>query len=83
MSCVASHPSLDEAFERIEETILPSLAAMIDTLLETASLARAGADADSYAGELRGLADELASLTRQVETLSAPAEAQAYRISAA
>ena len=29
---------LDEAFERIEETILPSISLMLDTLLEAAQL---------------------------------------------
>ena len=62
--------SLDEAFDRLEESILPSLAMMLDSLLDAASLARPGADAATYAVELRTLALELESVTRQVEDLS-------------
>jgi hypothetical protein len=62
--------ALDEAFERIEETILPSLSMMLDSLIDAASLARPGVDAEAYAAELRGMALELEALTRQVETLS-------------
>ena len=61
---------LDEAFERIEESILPSLSMMLDSLLDAASLARPGADADIYAIELRTLALELESVTRQIEAIS-------------
>jgi hypothetical protein len=60
---------LDEAFERIEETILPSLAMMLDTLLDAAALARPGHDAEVYAAELRTLGCELEALTREVEAL--------------
>jgi hypothetical protein len=61
---------LDEIFEQIEETILPSLSMMLDTLLDAASLARPGVDADAYAAELRTLALQLDELTRQVEAIS-------------
>ena len=61
---------LDEALERIEESILPSLSMMLDSLLDAASLARPGADAGLYAMELRVLALELESVTRQVEEIS-------------
>jgi len=61
--------SLDEAFERIEETILPSLSMVLDSLLEAAALARPGHDAEVHAAELRTLACELEALTREVEAL--------------
>ena len=61
---------LDEAFERIEETILPSISMMLDTLLDAATLGRPGIDADVYAAELRTIALQLEALTRQVEALS-------------
>jgi hypothetical protein len=61
---------LEEAFERIEESILPSLSMMLDSLLDAASLARPGADAEIYAIEIRTLALELEAVTRQVEDLS-------------
>ena len=64
---------LDEAFERIEETILPSLSLMLDTLLDAAALARPGHDGEAFAAELRTLGLQLEALTRQVEAAS-PAE---------
>jgi hypothetical protein len=66
--------ALDAAFEAIEETILPSLSTMLDTLLEAAALARPGADAGAYAAELRTLGCELESLRRQVEDAAAARE---------
>ena len=72
--------SLDAAFDRIEETILPSLSMMLDTLLDAAALARPGFDGETYAAELRMLALQLEELTRQVEAVSpAHIEPQDYR----
>lgn len=62
--------SLDAAFGRIEETILPSLAMVLDSMLEAAALARPGIDAEVYAAELRTVALQLEELTRQVEEAS-------------
>ena len=76
--------SLDEAFERIEETILPSISLMLDTLLEAAQLAKPGKDAEIYAAELRTIALQLEALTRQVEAASpAHVDQQDYRSSSA
>lgn len=76
--------SLDEAFQRIEETILPSISMMLDTLLDAASLARPGVDADTYAAELRTIALQLEALTRQVEAVSpAHLDPQDYRSASA
>ena len=61
---------LDEAFERIEESILPSLSMMLDTLLEAAALARPGRDGEAFAAELRTLGLQLEALTRQFEAVS-------------
>lgn len=63
-------PGLDEALERIEETILPSISMMLDALLDAAALARPGFDGDVYAAELRTIALQLEALTRQVEAIS-------------
>jgi hypothetical protein len=62
--------SLEQAFDRIEETILPSLAMMLDTLLEAAALARPGEDGEVYAAELRTIGYQLEALTRQIEAMS-------------
>lgn len=61
---------VDEAFERIEETILPSISMMLDTLLDAASLNRPGIDAEVYAAEVRTIALQLEALTRQIEAIS-------------
>lgn len=63
--------ALDEAFEAIEEAILPSLSTLIDTLLEASTLARPGFDAAAYAAELKTLGCEVDSLRRQVEDAAA------------
>ena len=68
--------ALDEAFERIEASILPSLSLMLDSLLDAAALARPGADAEIFAAELRTIGAELDSLTREVEAMSAAARAR-------
>lgn len=72
---------LDEAFEKIEETILPSMSMMLDMLLDAATLNRPGVDAEVYAAELRTVALQLESLTREVESIS-PMQigSQPYRI---
>lgn len=62
--------SLDQAFEQIEETILPAISMMLDTLLDAAALARPGVDAAAFSAELRTLALQLESLTRDVEAAS-------------
>jgi len=60
---------LDEAFNRIEETILPCIAMMLDTLLD-ASANMADIDPKALAAELRTLAAELEELTQAVERSS-------------
>jgi hypothetical protein len=60
---------LEEAFDRIEETILPCIAMMLETLLE-ASEGVAHTDPMALAAELQTLAAELEELTRAVERSS-------------
>ena len=70
MTSVAQQQArLEEAFERIEETILPCIAMMIDTLLD-ASANLAEIDPKALAAELQTLAAELEELTRAVERSS-------------
>jgi len=71
-----------EAYEAIDDAILPSLSAALDSLIETAALARPGCDAEAHAEALRSLARELETLARAVEA-AAPAAAQASRSAAA
>jgi hypothetical protein len=71
---------LDEAFERIEETILPCIAMMLDTLLD-ASANLSDIDPKVMIAELQTLAAELEELTRAVERNSpAHLEPGEYRI---
>ena len=60
---------LDEAFERIEETILPCIAMMLDTLLDV-STGAGETDPKALAAELQTLAAELEELTQAVERSS-------------
>jgi uncharacterized protein YfcZ (UPF0381/DUF406 family) len=65
---------LEEAFERIEETILPCIAMMLDTLMD-ASESVAENERRFLVGELQTLAAELEELTREVEE-SSPAHVE-------
>jgi hypothetical protein len=65
---------LEEAFERIEETILPCIAMMLETLLD-ASANLADTDPKALAAELQTLAAELEELTKTVER-SSPAHVE-------
>ena len=60
---------LNEAFERIEETILPCIAMMLDTLID-ASESVPTDDRRFLAAELKTLAAELEELTLAVERSS-------------
>ena len=60
---------LEEAFERIEETILPCIAMMLETLIE-ASESVAANERRFLVGELQTLAAELEELTQAVERSS-------------
>ena len=74
---------LDEAFERIEGTILPCIAMMLDTLLD-ASANMAELDPKALAAELQTLAAELEALTQTVERSSpVHVEPGQYRTAAA
>ena len=71
---------LDEAFERIEEPILPCISMMLDTLLD-ASANLSDIDPKVLIAELQTLAAELEELTRAVERNSpAHLEPGEYRV---
>ena len=74
---------LEEAFDRIEETILPCIAMMLDTLLDV-SEGVGESNPKVLAAELRTLAAELEELTRAVERSSpVHVEPGEYKTSAA
>ena len=83
MTTAEQQARLDEAFERIEETILPCIAMMLETLLD-ASAGITETDPKALAAELQTLAAQLEELTRAVER-SSPAHVDAgeYRTAAA
>jgi hypothetical protein len=60
---------LEEAFERIEETILPCISMMLETLID-ASESVAEGERRFLVGELKTLAAELEELTKTVERSS-------------
>ena len=76
----AQRDGIEEAFERIEETILPSISMMLEALLEAAELARPGSNSEVFAAELRTIGLQLEALTKQVEAISpAQVDPQEYR----
>ena len=50
---------LDAALDRIEQTVLPSIAAVLDAVIDSAAGARPGLDAEAYAAALRALSKEV------------------------
>jgi hypothetical protein len=60
---------LEEAFDRIEETILPCIAMMLESLID-ASESVAEGERRFLVGELKTLAAELEELTQTVERSS-------------
>ncbi len=82
MFAINQQERLAEAFERIEGTILPCIAMMLDTLMD-ASANLADADPKVLAAELQTLAAELEALTQAVERSSPTRmEPGAYRTAA-
>jgi hypothetical protein len=63
---VHDHRQFDRALDRIDEAILPSLSRLLDTLLESAALARPGIDAEEHSAGLRRTARQMAQLTALV-----------------
>ena len=83
MTPLEQQQKLEEAFDRIEETILPCIAMMLETLLD-ASANLSEVDPKALAAELQILAAELEELTQTVER-SSPVHLQPgqYRTAAA
>ncbi|MCJ7422361.1 hypothetical protein [Sphingomicrobium astaxanthinifaciens] len=69
MATTSPEQRLEEAFERIEETILPCISMMLDTLLD-ASAGLEEADPKVLVAELQILAAELEELIQAVERSS-------------
>jgi hypothetical protein len=82
MATAEQRARLEEAFDRIEETILPCIAMMLETLLD-ASATMAETNPKALAAELQILAAELEELTRTVERTNPHFAPGGYRTSAA
>ncbi|HST37612.1 MAG TPA: hypothetical protein VLK25_13415 [Allosphingosinicella sp.] len=67
------HRQFAGALAAIDQAILPNLSRMLDGVIESASLARPGADAESYAASLRKTARQMDQLTRLVGLVAQPA----------
>lgn len=61
---------LDDAFDRIEGTILPCIGLMLETLLDAAELGDSGVSPQAFAAEIRTLALQLEALTQEIESVS-------------
>ena len=81
MATAEQQARLEEAFDRIEETILPCIAMMLETLLD-ASATMAETNPKALAAELQILAAELEELTRTVERSNPHFETRDYQASA-
>ncbi|MEA3014991.1 MAG: hypothetical protein QOD42_3536 [Sphingomonadales bacterium] len=60
---VHNHRQFDRALDRIDQAILPSLSRLLDSLLDSAALARPGIDAEEHAAGLRRTARQMGELT--------------------
>ena len=63
---VHNHRQFEHALARIDEAILPHLSLLLDSVLESAALARPGIDAEAYSAGLRVSARQMARLTALV-----------------
>jgi len=63
---VHNHHQFEGALRRLDRAILPNLSQLLDSVLESAALARPGADAEAYAAGLRAAARQMAQLTALV-----------------
>ena len=60
------HRQFENALDKIDVAILPSLSRLLDDVIESASLARPGIDAEDYSAGLRKTARQVDQLTRLI-----------------
>lgn len=75
------HRQFESALDTIDKAILPSLSKLLDSVIDSAALARPGTDAEDHARGLRRTARQVDQLTRLVG-LVAPHQRAARNISA-
>jgi hypothetical protein len=61
-----NHRQFEGALARIDQAILPNLSRLLDSVLDSAALARPGIDAEAYAAGLRKTATEVGQLASLV-----------------
>lgn len=84
MTATDPRSDLEDAFDRIEETILPCIAMMLESLSEAGTAGESEKERLAFAAELRTLALQLEALTQEVERLSpSHLEPGSYRSAAA
>ena len=69
---VHDHRQFEGALAGIDQAILPNLSRLLDSVLESAALARPGVDAEAYAAELRKTAAQMTQLTALVGAVAQP-----------
>ena len=79
---MAVREGLGDALDTLEGAVLSGLPALLDSLLDSASLARPGVDADAFAQGLRETASRIDALTRLVGAVVPADQAAEVRISA-
>jgi hypothetical protein len=67
---VHNHRQFESALAGLDQTILPSLSRLLDSVLESAALARPGKDAEAYAAGLRKTAHQMGQLTALVSMVA-------------
>ena len=75
------HRQFESALDRIDVAILPSLSRLLDSVIDSAALARPGHDAETHAAGLRKTGRQVEQLTRLI-ALVAPHQRSATNISA-
>ena len=76
------HRQFENALDRIDVAILPSLSRLLDDVIDSAALARPGIDAEDYSAGLRRTARQVEQLTRLIGLVAPHQRAPAANISA-
>jgi len=58
-----NHRQFESALARVDQAVLPNLSRLLDSVLDSAALARPGVDAEAYAAGLRRTARQMGRLT--------------------
>ena len=76
------HRQFETALDRIDVAILPSLSRLLDSVIDSAALARPGIDAEEYSAGLRKTARQVEQLTRLIALVAPHQRSSAADVSA-